>query len=346
MREIYLLTISFLVLISCNEPTNTTITEKLKDPREMIWTADTLQLPVLPQDMLVLSPSNIWLAVWVSPGELWHYDGKIWKTIESVGGSINCLTRVNDNNLWAGGRFGRNSKNYIAVANYKNNTWIWNEMPLEGEVTDMCTDPQGNIWACSRNGIVLKYSNNKWSADTIKQNIDLELNSYWFSSVEYYNGNIYLLGGKANKSTSIETDYFIMGDIKKWSVLDSMVFKSSNTNIKWGNRSLHISDDGKMYSCGLRGIWKYENNQWDQIKYFDGQMYGMYSPRSDYILVISAFNQMFYYNGYNWQLISDIFRTDDPYFVFRNVWTNGKEIHVTGYGRIKNKDVTIVWHGK
>lgn len=347
IQVIFLLSL-FTALTTCTEQ-SINPTEQLKDPREMTWTADTIKMPdtaiqLLPLDMIVVSPNNIWIAFWVGHGQLWHYDGNSWKVSEDIGGGINCLAKKSDIDLWAGGRIGRYDGDNVAVANYKNGTWTWNEMTIKGEILDMCTDTQGNVWACGRNGLVMKYTNNNWVADTI--NIKLGTNfSYLLTGIKYYNSKIYVVGTKINKNTLLETHYYISGDIKNWTVQDSMVFNPS-VNVKWGNWGLHRSNDDILYSYGLRGIWKYENNQWQQMYYLNGEMYGMYCERSDYILAVSAFNQIFFYNGSSWKLISDLFKTNDPYFVFNNVTMVGKEIYVAGYGAINNKDVTIVWHGK
>jgi hypothetical protein len=344
------LLLSFIILISCNDKSVETITEQIKDPRDMTWTADTLKMPdtaiqLLPEDLLVVSPKDIWLAVWVGHGQLWHYNGSSWTVVEDIGGGIDCLLKKSDTDLWAGGYKGRLDGDNAAVANYKNGAWTWNEMAIKSEILDMCTDGDGNVWACGRNGLVMKYSNNKWTADTI--NIKPVNNySYLFVGIKNYNGKINVVGAMINKSTYIQTHYYISGNIKNWTVQDSMVFNSASVNIKFGNWGLHKSDDNYLYSYGLQGIWKYENNQWQQIYYLDGEMYGMYCTNSNYIIAVSAFNQVFFYNGSNWQLISDIFKTNDPYFVFSHVTIVDKEIYVAGYGTINNKDAVILWHGK
>ena len=220
-------------------------------------------------------------------------------------------------------------------------------MAIKSEILDMCTDSDGNVWACGRNGLVMKYSNNKWIADTIniayvKTYPDVE---NFFNSISYYNGKMFVEATVPDVNRHKNIYYVFTGSIDNWALLDSMII-TSISSIRWGNWGLHRSDDGGLYSCGLSGVWKYENNQWLQTYYLDGEMYEMYSSSSNYIIAVSAFNQIFFYNGSSWQSISDIFKTNDPYFVFRYVTIVNKEIYVVGYCTINNKDAVIIWHGK
>ena len=102
-----------ITAFSCKDTGTGPTTKPFKDPREMTWTADTLPVPsgaiqVLPQDMLVVSTTDIYLATWVGHGQIMHYDGTKWKLARDVGGAgIDCLAMDGNNTLWAGGYIGR-----------------------------------------------------------------------------------------------------------------------------------------------------------------------------------------------------------------------------------------------
>jgi len=354
MKKIIVLLILLIVMLnSCGDNgTGPDKTEQLKDPREMTWTADTLKMPdtaiqLLPQDMLVISPNNIWIAFWVGHGQLWHFGSNGWSVVEDIGGGINCLTRKSDTDLWAGGRIGRSDGNNVAVANYKNGIWTWNEMTIKGEILDMCTDLQGNVWACGRNGLVMKYSNNTWIINTIKVGyLNVHTNSeYLLRSIVPYNNKLRLLGGVYDPDLRRYVNYHFQGEMDNWEMLDSMIVESPASIIKWGDLGL-FSSSNKLYSYGLLGIWKYQNNGWQKVYNFDGEIYDIYSVTDDYIIAVSAFNKIFFYNGSIWQSISEIFKNNDPFFVFKKVNVVNKEIYIIGYGTINNKDAVIIWHGK
>ena len=89
IKVIFLLSVLFLQLVSCKDTGTGPNQKPFKDPRQMTWTADTLPVPsgaiqVLPEDLLVVSPTDIWLATWVGHGQIMHYDGKEWKMVTTV----------------------------------------------------------------------------------------------------------------------------------------------------------------------------------------------------------------------------------------------------------------------
>jgi hypothetical protein len=348
MKIIYLTIISLVIFISCSEQGTTPTTEQLKDPREMIWTADTLKMPdtaiqLIPEDMLVVSPNDIWLAVWVGHGQIWHYDGKTWTVVEDIGGEVDCLVKKSETELWAGGRIGRSDGNNVAVAKYKNGAWIWDEMNIKGEILDMCTDPQGNVWACGRNGIIMKYSNNKWVVDTIKIKINAEV-SYWLQSIEFHDGKIYVLASTADKLKLTETYYYFIGDLKNFVAKDSMTL-GVNSN-KWGYRKLYSLNFKNLYSIGIGGIWQLQTDSWLKLQSFDGAINEMYGIKSNYLILAGDFKKLIFFDGVSWVTISNLFKISDSYFKFNSIWSTGQDLFICGYGTINNKNVTILWHGK
>ena len=346
----------FGYLISCKD-SGTNPNQTIKTPREMTWTADTLPVPsgaiqVLPEDLLVVSPTDVWMAVWVGHGQIMHYDGKTWKMVKEIGGGIDCLVQGNSNDIWAGGYFGhQNGSQFtrsIYLGNYNGISWYDNELSMQSEILDMTKNSDGNIWACGRNGVVLKYEGKKWITNTIKvgylkQNFNV---SYLLKSIEYYKNNLFVLANLYDSEKQREIYYYIYGDINNWTVADSMVIDSPNSIIKWGYYGLALSPTNELYSYGLSGVWRYVNNQWIIVFEPQYQIFGMYAFSSNYIFAVGAFNHAFYYNGTSWDNISEILRVSDPTFVYKNVWTNGYETFITGYTTQGYPTKTIIFHGK
>ncbi len=344
------------IVASCKEKgTEPPLTKPFKNPREMTWTADTLKMPdyaiqLLPLDLLVVSPEDIWLAAWVGHGQVYHYDGKTWNMVKEIGGGINCLVQGSTpNSIWVGGYIGRDVDGQFTqnayLGYYNGANWQDNEFQLKSELLDMSTDPSGNIWACGRNGLVFKYENNKWTTDTINLNLNDNV-AYWLKSIENFNGKTYILAPTAHKTTYLEKYYFLSGDMDNFIVLDSMIFDSPSVTIKWGYLQLYSSTFNKLYSNGLSGVWIYQDKDWEKILDVNGTIYNIYGKAENFLLAVGDYDKVLFYNGSTWMSIADLFKVNDPTFVFKNVWTDGYEIIITGYGAVNNKRGTIIWHGK
>ncbi|MGK9369084.1 hypothetical protein ACSSWA_09280 [Melioribacter sp. Ez-97] len=347
MRKLMIIICIIGGLISCNDST-TDSNPPFKHPKEMTWTTDTLPVPeyaiqVLPEDLTVIAPDNIWLATWVGHAQFMHFDGDKWSLAHEIAGGIFSLTYDNYNRLWAGG--------------YSNNIYIgyfdgfnWNrvdDMGVTGAILDMTTDEEGNIWACGRNGVVLKYSQSSetWSVDTIKIFFPYSV-SYFLKSIQEYNNKIFILATSTNQNTLIEKYFFISGNIDNWAIEDSMTLDSPSSVIKWGYRGLYASDFNKLYSFGLGGIWEYQNGTSIKIKDVNGAINDVYGINEDYLFAVGDYKKVLFYDGALWINLSQFLITDDPTFTYWRVWTNGYQTVIAGYGNVDGITKTIVWRGR
>ncbi len=312
-------------------------------------TADTLPVPegaiqVLPKDLLVESQSSIWLATWMGHAQIMHYDGKTWNLSLNLAGGIDCLTRDNSNKICAGGY-----SNKINLGYYDGTSWTrTDDMEITREIFDMTKDPNGNIWACGRNGVVLKYDGKKWSSVEIKVGYISKYPdaSYLLKSVEYYNGKIYALGSIFDFNRGRNIYYFFAGDINNWEIKDSMVIESPSSIIKWGYSGLYLNKSNVLLSYGLTGIWKLEKKSWEKLKDVEGTLYGISDINDNYILTVGDFQKILFYDGTNWENIADLFHLKVQNFTLSNVWTNGYETFIIGYGNVGGYLGTIIFHGK
>jgi hypothetical protein len=341
----------FTIFISCKD-SGTNPTPAIKTPREMTWTSETITSPdptsiqVLPENLLVFSTSDMWLVCWsdVARGLIWHYNGSQWRESNiaaDVGGMrVNDIAGYSSNDLWACGYSG----DYIFLAHYDGMRWTRKEdIFLKGELLDMIKDSNGNLWACGRNGVILKYDGKKWTTDIIELNLSNDI-SYWLKSVEYYNGKIYVLASTASKITLKEKYYYLYRSTNNWIVADTMTFGIDK--IKWGIYGLHSGRNNDLYSYGLEGVWKYSNDHWNSIFALSYQIYDMCAVNSNYMFAAGPFCNLFCYDGTAWDNISSLFKVTDPNLVFNNVWSDGYETIVVGYGVIEGVQKTIIWHGK
>ncbi|MCL5031595.1 MAG: hypothetical protein M1480_21540 [Bacteroidetes bacterium] len=170
--------------------------------------------------------------------------------------------------------------------------------------------------------------------------------SYLLKSVEYYSGNIYALGSIFDFNRGRNIYYFSGGNISNWEMKDSMVTDSPSSIIRWGYSRLYSSNFGKLYSVGLEGIWKFIDNGWSQIYKIDSTIYGISGSSEDYLIAVGDFQQVLFYNGNNWENVSNLFPQIDRNFICTNVWTNGYETFIIGYGNVGGYLGTIIFHGK
>ncbi|MCL6100451.1 MAG: hypothetical protein M1391_17980, partial [Bacteroidetes bacterium] len=158
IKAIFLSSVLFLQLTSCKDTGTGPNQKPFKDPRQMTWIADTLSpssdaIQLLPVSMVAFALNDVWLACWsdVAKKVMWHYDGISWKESDIEGQSgpigLDALAGNSSNDLWAGGFYDIiNSK--VALSHYNGLVWTRVDLKMPGEILDMCTDLNGNIWAC------------------------------------------------------------------------------------------------------------------------------------------------------------------------------------------------------
>lgn len=355
-QKIFLLSAIIIIIItySCKDNGTQPPVINYKHPRDMTWTADTLQTPegaiqLLPQNLLVFSPTDAWLICWsdVLNGLVWSYNGEQWaesNSIEELGGfRVSDIAGKTSRDLWTAGYSGEN----VFMAHYNGTRWERYYPNIKGDILDMSIDASGNIWACGRNGLVMKYENNTWLADTINvgyQQTHPEA-EFLLRSIISYNNQVHILGGLYHSELQLYINYHFKGYMNNWEMLDSMIIDSPSSIIKWGDLGLYETTNN-FYSYGSLGIWEYQNSNWKKIYDFNGEIYEMYGQSNKYLIAVSAYRTVLFYNGNTWERIDELLNVDDPHFSFRNVWTNGYEIIIAGDGNIDGVQKTLVWHGK
>ena len=353
MKRKLILIISILVILIANSCKDNGVSSSsgIKTPREMTWTSVTLTSPdstssqLLPENLLAFSPTDMWLVCWcdVARGLLWHYNADGWKEsniFADVGGMrVNDVAGSSSYDLWAAGYSGKN----IFLGHYNGSKWTREDnMGIEGEILDMCKDDEGNIWACGRNGVILKYTDSKWISDTLQLTTSSQI-QYYLQSIQGLN-IITLLATTINNITLKQIYYYLRGDWQNFSIVDSM--RIGIDNKKWGYRGLYITSSDQLYSYGQGGVWSYTSGSWNNLLTVDGTVKGLSCVDNNYMVAVGDYNKLLFYNGSSWESISDLFPTDDSTFVFSNVWTNGYETIIVGYGTVDGLQKTIIWHGK
>jgi hypothetical protein len=339
-------------LLSCSEG----ITEpekKIKHPREMTWTVDTLQMPkdaiqVFPYDIVVLSPKDVWLATWLGHGAMMHYDGKTWSMVKEIGGGISRVIEGNNKDIWTTGYIGSGFvEEFIQLSyfgNYRNGIWTDYKLNTRSQMLGLTKDDQGNIWGGGRDGIIIKYDGTQFIVDTIKLNLGPET-SYFLSDILYHQGKIHALVWSYNRETHAEIHYYIHGTLKNWQVVETMEI-TMFSRWKWGIQDLYVDSSGELYSSGQGGVWKREQDRWNPILQLNYGINEIFSLDEKYMFALGGYSLVFFYNGTNWENISDLFKIKDPTISFQVGWTDGYETFIVGYGELNGNLGTYIFHGK
>ncbi len=105
----------FILLVACDKSTEPSDNE-IKDPRKYTWTIDTLEYPgefdISMKSIWGSSPSDVYVVGTCSDanGQMWHYDGKEWKSFHLQFGVAYTPFTVfgfDNNDIWvAGGSMG------------------------------------------------------------------------------------------------------------------------------------------------------------------------------------------------------------------------------------------------
>lgn len=315
----------------------------------MKWTVDTLSpdpeaIQLIPENMLVFSPNNIWLVCYsdVARRLLWHFNGTSWSWVESGGGKrYTDLAGYNDYDIWLGGYSG----DHPHFTHKNGNNFIRYDFDIKGQILDMTMDSQRNIWACGIEGLIMKYDKSQWIFDKVNVNRDLRA-SYATTSISAWQNDKYILAAKLEYYIGQEVYYFIKGDLKNWIIVDSMIINSANSTIKWGNKRLFVDKTGELYSAGIVGLWEYNNKKWENTLSTRGTLYDVYGVDKNYVLAVGDFAKIFFNNKNGWQDINYLFNQYDDNVNYKSVWTNGEEIFIAGFGVFNGRQKTIIWHGK
>ncbi len=353
--KIILLSIILFAITTCKEEgTTPPIIEgkKFKDPREMVWKADTLLYPgsfqTIMENILGFSSKDIFIYGHcdLSQGKIYHYNGLKWEVLDItniIGGyDINKMIEFGRNNIWGAGV--HNNKDGMLL-NYNGSTWGENKFALfYPALSSIDGEKSNDIYACGKNGIIWHYDGKAWALDTIKIKLPQNVN-YNLHSLAAYKNEIFILASVYSTKASFRWNksYFIKGKFKNWVIVDSMDKTVDENNEKWGFKKLTKGENGKLYSIGTRG-----NYEWDGIKWVRFLI-----PRFGFNLSVFSDNYMFdlgvgggdFYNGQSWISLDAIFK-DYKKDVFTAAWTDGQELFFIGYTYDGFTDKTIVLHGK
>lgn len=350
-RNIAFIIAAVMLTLSCGEGVTDSRERIIRAPQDMIWTADTLKghdqyASLYPENLIVFSPNDAWLVCWsdIARRLIWHFDGKTWSESNiqaDVGGMrVNDIAGYSSSDLWTCGYTG----NEIFLAHYNGSHWEkYNTNGIKGELLDMCKDNDGNLWACGRNGVVMKYDKTKWHVDYI--NIPgRKPEEYWINGIGYLDGKINLTVSFSSFEQKREEYFHVQGSMNNWVIIDSAKIQIPPHQSKWGTWNFGQSNN-KLYSFGCGGIWQLKD-KWEPKHQISYCSLSAYEVNENYFLAGYQFNKLYFFNGSTWTNIGSMFNNIDFTFGYHNIWSNGYETFIVGLGLFGREEKLVVWRGK
>lgn len=340
-----------VVTLSCSEGVTDSRERIIRTPQEMIWTADTIKSLqkgyfLYPNNLLVFSADDAWLVVNgdINRGKLRHWDGKSWNgtSVENDASGMRPedVDGYNSNDLWACGSL----NDQILLAHYDGRSWSrYNTNRIKGELLDMCKDADGNLWACGRNGLVMKYDKTKWQVDYVRIP-GLKPEDYWINGIGFADGKINLTVSFSSFEQKREEYFHFQGSMNNWVIKDSVKIQIPPHTNKWGTWGF-MQSNGKLFSFGPGGVWKLNGN-WEFKHNISYCSLAGYEVNENYFLASYQFNQLYFFNGSSWQNIGSMFNKVDYSFEYKNIWSNGIGTFVVGQGAFGKEYKLVVWRGK
>jgi len=354
-----LVTIFLLNFSSCDttEPPPPT-----KSPRDYTWSVDTLGLPNTFQTLMLSiwgsSENDVYSCGHISGnrvglGDLWHYDGKQWETIDysknlEFRGSLQAVHGTSDDNVWiVGYKYWQdvhsNEIKIPYIIKYDGARWEKHEVDTEHGVYGVYVVNEFETWACGDGGIVYHYKNHRWDLDTIK--VPMTENDFFIIySVVQFNGEVYAIGTNREKYSADTQYYFFKKESGFWKKMDEIrvVVSSTRNDITFGNK-LIVNRENQLLSYGSYGIYIWKNNSWE--KYFPTNyiITSVFPQSNNNLLAVGDFGIKYHYNGSDWQELNEIDVSD---IVYSGVWANNKETFIVGFKGIGNVQKSLVLHGK
>jgi len=358
MKNIHLILVLCLaiLLITCQ---NSTGPDGKHDPRNLVWTADTLLYPGSVQTMMG--------AIWGSSandvytvghcdcstlGTMYHYDGKVWEPVKlssTVGGPLRGAIGLKDvfgfssSNVYAVGTktIHMTDEPYSVIIHYDGNAWQDVDITKKDMLFCVYGDAPDNVWAAGNKNTLFHYNGTEWQTDSLPHSHDPDLYiSLAGLSMTGDSINGYYLSTYSVFEFGIEIHYLFRRTNGHWALADSAEEYVDGIYKMW------MSPSGILYKTNCDGVHKRVNNQWVSISE-DINSFGIHGTGDDNIFITARQDGgcVFHYNGSDWYEYEELHAPQGGSYY--NVFTINGEVFITGGtsgGGFPSK--TIIWHGR
>ena len=354
MKRIIILLMPLLVFaFSCesgNEPGS-----EIKDPRQFIWSADTIYYQDSYQTMIRSTWANNENDIYavghtdVNEGAFWHYNGEQWEMIRIFDyierGTINFVKifGLSESQIWIAGDRGNFGEEIPVVWQYNGHSIFETRLDALGGLSSIHGTSRDNIWACGDSGLVAHYDGLQWTIDKIPQN-NLNLKTLYLFDIVSDQNTAYILSAGLDNSSERTKNYFIKGNINNWTIIDSSTVEPYGHISKWGYRHLYMSKWNTIYSH-THGLFKFTNMGWQRITdFFD------HTPTRDLsgteennMIIVGDYSKAYHWNG------SDVYQftelENDNISSYNCVEIFNDQAFIFGH-TISFPQKTIVYHGE
>ena len=338
-----------------------------KDPRQYVWTIDTIAYPGSFQtnmsDIWGSSPSNVFIVGHNDQGLglMWRFDGTKWanvKLVASEGGNITEAINLSavfgsgPNDIWAVGMtldINPHPPPFFAdsslIIHFDGIQWREQKIQRGGALWSISgCDPQ-EMWASGSEGTIYHYNGTSWARDSSPIPI--------ISSARQELGDIrvknraeaYVLGSNTPISGdtsfgNLATFYFLSKANQQWSIAGSYSFHSGQTGDRFGLYGLWLSPNGALYSFDS-GVFRWTGSGWINVYQTSSALRRIAGVDDNNFFVVGDFGKVIHYNGVDWY---EFFSLKNQNVVYSSAWTDGREVFVVGY--LNNGSKTILLHGK
>lgn len=348
--SVFVLSSLLLMSTDCKHSTDPPI-EPPKNPREYTWTVDTLLFPNSSQtwmrDIWGSSGSQVFaVGHCASSGQMWQFDGSKWSLVRlsrADGGMIDGIVDLNSihgfsaNDIWAVGERlyyrGPAVGGFLDssfIIHYDGHQWIETNILRGRGLRAVWGSSPADIWAGGGNGTLYHYDGLSWRKSEAIDSI------YYLSFAGLSSSEMYAIGIYFVDVTDRDLFYLLRWDGNQWKVLDTQVLGEPE---KFGLQVFAIS--GSIYSSGTV-VWRKTPSGWQSMLSGNSiSIFGMAGTASDNIFAAGGFygESVYHYNGRDWFRFT---RFSNSTIKYTNVWTDGKEVFVTGYDVTQ----TYILHGR
>jgi hypothetical protein len=349
----FLILALFFSLVCCKKgPTE----PEIKNPREYIWTIDTLAYPGSVQTTMfsiwASSPIDVYAVGHndIGYGTMYHFDGHIWKSVDpALGiGTLEQIFGFASNDVWAVGQhIGYNPTppptfldSSLAI---RFNGTKWQEVNLEREraLLSVGGSSPADVWIGGLNAVLFHYNGTTVQKDSLPLFIPMEQEPPYgiYSIAGNSRDNVYLLL-YAPLLNGFSRNYLFQHEAGGWIVVDSTFGAFAR---------IWMSPAGKLYSVGY-GVCVREAGRWTQILDSQFTSNAIYGLRDDDLFVVGGQEsaggirgKVLHYNGVDWFDFGDLSPNNVGY---TGIWTDGREVFIVGQTHLGYPQKTIILHGK
>jgi len=358
MMKYFVITIAFTLLffsMCCkNEPTKPP-DEIIKNPREYVWTVDTLTYPgsmqVYMKSIWASSPANVYVVGHnedPGPGTMFHYDGIKWSTAHfhsadggTISGAVDLFSvyGFGPNDVYAVGE--HIFDNPAPPPNFLDSSLIihfdgvqWREIQIprmRGLVSVWGVNSQ-DVWAAGYYGSLYHFDG-LWHRVLLDTTLSFG-NIFGLSSTDIYTACARILD-KDNQRDS--TQYFMYHfNGSSWSPIDSSYEFPGYSQERFGFNLWGTTIN--IYSA-YQKVYKKTGSSWTSILNTGLPFYSIFGTDDNNILVGGYGNQIYHFNGTDWFQFKQL---SDATKFCTSIWCNDKEAFIVSGDGSK----TWIFHGK